>query len=142
MDSTFSHPIENSLAVDASCTGNPGPMEYRGVHVASLQEVLHFGPMYGTNNIGEFLAIVHALALAQQQGWTDMPIYSDSANALLWVRQKRCRTRLKRDDTTQPLFQIIARAEQWLRTHTYTNPVLKWQTRQWGEIPADYGRKK
>lgn len=35
--------IENSLAVDAACSGNPGPMEYRGVHVASRQEIFHFG---------------------------------------------------------------------------------------------------
>lgn len=79
--------IENSLAVDAACSGNPGPMEYRGVHVASRQEIFHFGPMKGTNNIGEFLALVHGLALLKQKGF-DMPIYSDSANAISWVKQK------------------------------------------------------
>lgn len=80
--------IENSLAVDAACSGNPGPMEYRGVHVASRQEIFHFGPMKGTNNIGEFLALVHGLALLKQKGF-DMPIYSDSANAISWVKQKK-----------------------------------------------------
>ncbi len=79
--------IDNSLAVDAACSGNPGPMEYRGVHIASRQEVFHFGPTKGTNNIGEFLAIVHGLALLKQKGF-DMPIYSDSVNAISWVRQK------------------------------------------------------
>lgn len=82
--------IENSLAVDAACSGNPGPMEYRGVHVASRQEIFHFGPMKGTNNIGEFLALVHGLALLKQKGF-DMPIYSDSANAISWVKQKNAR---------------------------------------------------
>lgn len=85
--------IDNSLAVDAACSGNPGPMEYRGVHVASRQEIFHFGPMKGTNNIGEFLAIVHGLALLKQKGF-DMPIYSDSVNAISWVRQKKCKTKL------------------------------------------------
>lgn len=82
--------VENSLAVDAACSGNPGAMEYRGVHVASRQEVFHFGPVYGTNNIGEFLAIVHGLALLKQKGF-DMPIYSDSVNAINWIRQKNAR---------------------------------------------------
>lgn len=81
---------ENSLAVDAACSGNPGAMEYRGVHVASRQEIFHFGPMYGTNNIGEFLAIVHGLALLKQKGF-DMPIYSDSVNAINWIKQKNAR---------------------------------------------------
>ena len=83
----------NCLAVDAACSGNPGPMEYRGVYLLTGQEIFHFGPVYGTNNIGEFLAIVHGLALLKQKG-LDMPIYSDSRNALNWVKQKKCKTKL------------------------------------------------
>ena len=132
--------VENSLAVDAGCSGNPGKMEYRGVHVASRQQVFHFGPMYGTNNIGEFLAIVHGLALLKQKG-IDMPIYSDSRNAIAWVKQKKCKTKLPRDHRTEQLFQIIERAEKWLRENSYSTPILKWETSKWGEIPADFGRK-
>ena len=132
--------IDNSLAVDAACSGNPGPMEYRGVHVASRQEIFHFGPMKGTNNIGEFLALVHGLALLKQKGF-DMPIYSDSVNAISWVKQKKCKTKLPRTADTEQLFQLIERAEKWLRENTYTTPILKWETKQWGEIPADFGRK-
>lgn len=130
----------NALAVDAACSGNPGQMEYRGVHLPSRQQVFHFGPLYGTNNIGEFLAIVHGLALLKQKG-LDMPIYSDSRNAIAWVRQKKCRTRLPRNAQSEPLFQLIDRAEQWLRDNTYSTPIRKWETEQWGEIPADFGRK-
>ena len=115
-------------------------MEYRGVHVASRQQVFHFGPIYGTNNIGEFLAIVHGLALLKQKGF-DMPIYSDSVNAISWVKQKKCKTKLPRDTKTEQLFQLIERAEKWLRENTYSTPILKWETQQWGEIPADFGRK-
>lgn len=132
--------LDNSLAVDAACSGNPGAMEYRGVHVASRQEIFHFGPMYGTNNIGEFLAIVHGLALLKQKGF-DMPIYSDSVNAISWVKQKKCKTKLPRDAKTESLFLVIERAEKWLRENTYTTRILKWETKQWGEIPADFGRK-
>lgn len=132
--------IENSLAVDAACSGNPGAMEYRGVHVASRQQIFHFGPVYGTNNIGEFLAIVHGLALLKQRGF-DMPIYSDSVNAINWVRQKKCKTKLPREPKTEELFLLIERAEKWLRENTYTTRILKWETKQWGEVPADFGRK-
>lgn len=130
----------NCLAVDAACSGNPGPMEYRGVYLLTGQEVFHFGPVYGTNNIGEFLAIVHGLALQKQKGLC-MTIYSDSRNALSWVKQKKCKTKLERNGRTEQLFQLIERAEKWLRENTYDIPVLKWQTDLWGEVPADFGRK-
>ena len=132
--------IQQALVVDAACSGNPGPMEYRGVYLPGGQEIFHFGPVYGTNNIGEFLAIVHALALMEMKNYR-LPVYSDSANALSWVQQKKCKTKLERNARTEELFRMIERAEQWLRTHTYTVPVLKWDTRRWGEIPADFGRK-
>ena len=132
--------IENALAVDAACSGNPGQMEYRGVHVGSRQQLFHFGPTYGTNNIGEFLAIVHGLALLKQKQ-LDLPLYSDSRNAILWVKKKKCKTTLPRNAKTEALFQLIERAERWLSTNTYTTPILKWETSQWGEIPADFGRK-
>lgn len=131
----------NCVAVDAACSGNPGPMEYRGVYLLTGQEIFHFGPMYGTNNIGEFLAIVHALALMKQKN-IRMTIYSDSRNALGWVKQKKCKTKLERTAKTEELFQMIERAENWLKTHTYADiPLLKWETEEWGEVPADFGRK-
>lgn len=132
--------LDNSLSVDAACSGNPGPMEYRGVHVASQQEIFRFGPMKGTNNIGEFLAIVHGLALLKQKKF-DMPIYSDSMIAISWVRQKKCKTKLPCTAETEELFLLIERAEKWLKSNTYSTRILKWETKEWGEIPADFGRK-
>ena len=132
--------IRNALAVDAACSGNPGMMEYRGVYIGTGEEIFHFGPIFGTNNIGEFLAIVHGLALLKQKG-LDIPIYSDSRNALLWVRQKACKTKLPRDNSSKELFGYIDRAEKWLRGNSYTTTLIKWETDQWGEIPADFGRK-
>ena len=132
--------ILNAMAVDAACSGNPGKMEYQGVYVATVQRIFHFGPMYGTNNIGEFLAIVHALALMKKQGYS-LPIYSDSRNAMSWVKQKKCRTMLERNAKTEQLFQLIERAEKWLRENTYDVPILKWDKQLWGETPADFGRK-
>lgn len=128
-------------AVDAACSGNPGPMEYQGIDLQTGAQVFHFGPVYGTNNIGEFLAIVHALALMDKKGITDKVIYSDSYNAILWVRKKQCKTKLERNEKTAPLYNIIARAEQWLRVHPVRVPIIQWDTRKWGDIPADFGRK-
>lgn len=137
------HPdvLANAWAVDAACSGNPGPMEYQCIDLATGAQVFHFGPIHGTNNIGEFLAIVHALALFHNQGNDHTAIYSDSKTALSWIRAKQCRTKLARTDANARLFEIIGRAERWLATHTWPNALLKWNTAEWGEIPADFGRK-
>ncbi|MBQ7421544.1 MAG: ribonuclease H [Prevotella sp.] len=131
----------NAWAVDAACSGNPGPMEYRCIDLATGAQVFHFGPIHGTNNIGEFLAIVHALALMDKHGIKDKVLYSDSYNAILWVNKKRCKTKLERNEKTKELYEIIARAETWLRGHQIYTPIIKWETSKWGEIPADFGRK-
>ena len=133
--------IREAIAVDAACSGNPGAMEYRGVYLANGREIFHFGPIHGTNNIGEFLAIIHGLAILKQKGLDSMPIYSDSVNAQLWVRKHHCKTTLVRNDKTEKLHLMIERAEAWLKSNTYRNPIIKWQTDKWGEIPADFGRK-
>lgn len=133
-------PTYEAWAVDAACSGNPGPMEYRGVCLRTGREVFRFGPAYGTNNIGEFLAIVHALALIGKSG-ERLTIYSDSRNALAWVRQKKCKTKLPLNAKTRQVHELIGRAEAWLRSNSYETPLVKWDTKAWGEIPADFGRK-
>lgn len=133
--------IRESLAVDAACSGNPGNMEYRGVHVASGQEWFRVGPLKeGTNNIGEFLALVHGLALMKRDNIC-MPLYSDSLNAIKWVQIKQCRTKLEPTEANAPVFDLIARAEKWLQKNNFQTSILKWDTEAWGEIPADFGRK-
>jgi ribonuclease HI len=134
--------IKESLSVDAACSGNPGDMEYRGVYTADGRELFHVGPLEeGTNNIGEFLAIVHALAMLKQQSKPAMPIYSDSKTAQGWVKKGKCNTKLERTGRNGKIFELIERAEHWLAANKITNPILKWETESWGEIPADFGRK-
>jgi len=134
-------PIAESYCVDASCIGNPGPLEYQCVHTTTQQQLFHQGPFEnGSNNIGEFLAIVYALALFKKRGLNE-PIYTDSDTALTWVKNKKCKTKLAQDEKNTPIFDLITRAEDWLNKNEYTNKVLKWDTNAWGEIPADYGRK-
>lgn len=143
-DTVLPLPLEvtsNAIAVDAACSGNPGAMEYRGVDLKTGAQIFHYGPVFGTNNIGEFLAIVHGLALLKQKGITNLSIYSDSRNAMNWVAQKKCKTKLELNPKTEELFDLIHRAETWLKNNTYNTPIIKWETERWGEIPADFGRK-
>lgn len=131
----------NSISVDVGTRGNPGPVEYKGVDTRTGEVLFSHGPIAkGTNNIGEFLAIVHGLAYLKQRG-SNKTVYSDSVNAIKWVRQKKVATTLPRDETTEEIWRLIDRAERWLQNNDYDNEVRKWQTDQWGEIKADYGRK-
>lgn len=128
-------------AVDAACAHNPGPVEYRGVELATGRQIFHIGPLQeGTNNLGEFLAIVHALALQKKMG-INVPIYSDSLTGISWVRKRLIKTTVRQTPQNTPLFDLLRRAMNWLNTNTYSTPIYKWDTDRWGEIPADFGRK-
>lgn len=128
-------------AVDASCMGNPGVMEYRGVELATGRELFRVGPFDdATNNIGEFLAIVHALALQYRDG-SRHTVYSDSRTGMSWVKNRRIKTTLAPTERNRKVFELMERGLQWLSTHQYSTPVRKWETELWGEIPADFGRK-
>lgn len=133
--------IRESISVDAACSGNPGPMEYQGVMTDDRRQIFHQKFPLGTNNIGEFLAIVHALALLKKQDNPSLPIYTDSKIAMGWVAKRKCKTTLVRNQKTAKLYEYIERGENWLKSNTYSNPILKWPTKQYGEIPADFGRK-
>ena len=131
----------NGWAVDAACAGNPGRMEYRGVELMSGRELFRVGPFeHSTNNIGEFLAIVHALSLMYSRG-EKHTVYSDSKTGMAWVRNRKVKTQLARDAKTEKSFRLMERALSWLNTHSYDVKIRKWETERWGEIPADFGRK-
>ncbi|MCL4128224.1 UNVERIFIED_CONTAM: hypothetical protein GTU68_014842 [Idotea baltica] len=130
------------IAVDAACSGNPGKMEYQGVRIKDGELLFHYGPVLkGTNNIGEFLAIVHALAMLEQERAPRTKIYSDSRIAMGWIKKKKANTKLQHNTRTAPLFKLIGRAERWLKDHQIKHDIVKWETKKWGEIPADFGRK-
>jgi ribonuclease HI len=134
--------IQDSLSVDAACSGNPGMMEYQGVFTKTKDLIFRQGPFpEGTNNVGEFLAIVHGLAYLKKEGRLTTPIYSDSKTAQAWVRNRKAKTNLEQTARNKPIFDLLDRAVKWLETNSYQNPILKWDTENWGEIPADFGRK-
>lgn len=134
-------PIPESIAVDGACSGKTGLAEYQGVHTATRKLLFKKGPFEdGTNNIMEFLALVHALAYCQQNN-IRLPIYSDSKIAIGWIWQKKCKTNHAKSPQNSVLFELIERAEKWLRENRFPNQILKWETKAWGEIPADFDRK-
>ncbi len=135
----------DAVAVDGACAGNPGRMEYRAVRVADGAEIFHIGaktPLVGTNNIAEYLAMIHMAALLAQRGDATTPIYTDSKNTLNWLRKGRSNTSLAADERTGPTIELLRRADAWLaKNGPIKNPIYKWNTEEWGEIPADFGRK-
>ncbi|MBT8298269.1 MAG: ribonuclease H family protein [Maribacter sp.] len=134
-------PNPHSISVDAASSGNPGVMEYQGVDTKTGKRLFKQGPFKeGTNNIGEFLAIVHGLAFLKQHK-SDRIIYTDSRTAMSWVRKKTCNTKLVENDENKTLFDLIRRAITWLKNNRNDTPIVKWETKAWGEIPADFGRK-
>ncbi|MGB4205003.1 MAG: ribonuclease H family protein [Bacteroidales bacterium] len=138
---TEGRPEANSISVDAACSGNPGDMEYRGVYTETGTEIFHQGPFQkATNNIGEFLAIVHALAWMKKND-LELPVYTDSKTAITWLKNKEVKTKLVRTEENEKVFELIQRALYWLDNNSYNVPVMKWDTNLWGENPADFGRK-
>ncbi len=134
-------PIEDSIVVDGGCSSSTGIAEYQGVYLKSRKQIFHKGPFEdGTNNIVEFLAIVHALAFCKKNQLS-IPIYSDSKYAISWVRDKEARTNHSRSNRNKELFTLIDRAVLWLKENKYPNKILKWETKAWGENPADFGNK-
>ena len=134
-------PTHHCICVDAACNGTNGDMEYQGVLYPSGQLLFKKGVYKNaTNNIGEFLAIVHALAFLEKNQ-KNLPIYSDSKIAISWVAQKCAKSKLIATPENETVFDLIYRAEVWLQNRTKTPPILKWQTKLWGENPADFGRK-
>ena len=137
----YGTPNYHSISVDAASSGNPGKMEYQGVDTKTKKVLFKQGPFKeGTNNIGEFLALVHGLAFLKERK-SDRIIYTDSRIAMGWVRKKSCNTKLEETPKNKKLFDLIRRAIAWLKENDYDTPIVKWETKAWGEIPADFGRK-
>ena len=134
-------PELNSISVDAASSGNPGIMEYQGVDTKTKEVLFKMGPFNNaTNNIGEFLALVHGIAILEKDLKKKI-IYSDSITAMSWVRKKRCQTKLTRSKENEEVFILVERAILWLKENKYSAIIKKWETKNWGEIPADFGRK-
>ncbi len=128
---------KRGIAVDAWCQNNPGKGGWRGVDLETGKVLFEAKCDMTTNNIGEFLAIIHAILWKTKNGDV-RTIYTDSMTALSWVKHKKCKTKL--DMSALPkLSRSIKRGEALLSSQDVN--IEKWLTKLWGEIPADFGRK-
>lgn len=141
LDRQSNPPILESICVDGAHSSSSHLSEYQGVYTKTGERIFYKGPFKkGSNNLMEFLAIVHALALCKQKGW-NVPIYSDSKTAIGWVKEKKVNTKITKSQENEEVFDLVVRALEWLNQNTYENEILKWDTKNWGENPADFGRK-
>lgn len=135
-------PENDSICVDAAWSPRTKKLEFRAVCMPKKEEIFRNGPYpNGTCNVGEFLAIVGALCYLKDNGLA-VPVYSDSKVAIRWTEKGVANTALKESDPCGTLSQLVSKAEDWLRDNPNRNRVLKWNTKKWGEILADYGRKR
>lgn len=130
------------ICVDGAYSSATKIGEYQGIDLKNNQQVFHRGDFEeSSNNLMEFLAIVHALAFCKQNNLPTLPIYSDSRTAIQWVKNKRTASTIPRSENNKRTFHFIDKAIIWLQQNDFSNPILKWETEQWGENPADFGRK-
>ena len=125
------------IAVDGWCSGNPGKGGYKAVDISTGKKLFEWSCDYTTNNLVEFIAIVHAMMWCEKYRPNEI-IWTDSMTAISWVSNKKARTKI---DFTKAS-DIQKRVEV---CNTYlkqkSHPLKKWMTKEWGEIPADFGRK-
>jgi len=100
----------------------------------------------GTNNIGEFLAIIDAIQYIQsweEKGHKiDTTIYTDSQTALHRLASKKPKTTLPQNNQTKELLTKFQQSLLWLKTTDIScYDIQKRDTEKQGEIPADFGRK-
>ena len=136
-------PIQNSIATDGACD-NKGNAEYQGVYTDTKTFLFKQGPFKdGSNNLMEFLGLVHGLAWLKKNK-LNIPVYCDSRTAIGWVWKKKIKTTIKKSTKNKEIFDLVDRAIIWLEKNPEmisNSYILKWETKAWGEIPADFGRK-
>lgn len=128
----------HGLAVDASLLkGSKG--EFQIVDL-STGKLIYSSPVYvdTTVNVMEFLAIIKAIEISRTQiEFTKCDIYSDSATAITWVKNKHINSKL---ELTEELKLLVDNALIVLNQNC-ENKIIKWDTNSFGEIPADFSRK-
>lgn len=123
------------IAVDGGCSHNPGLAYYRAVDIATGKELFREDIGVATNNIAEFLGLCHAIFYVRKNK-IEEPIYTDSKTAMSWVRCRKANTTFKEPNINNRL----SAAARYLQSVNNVD-IRKWDTRSFGEIPADFGLK-
>lgn len=137
LDTTFA--TERCIYVDAACSGNPGPAEFRYLWSDTGEVIYHSSKFNATNNIAEFLGIVDALMFVKENN-LDVDIFTDSKSGLSWVFNKKIKTSYEWEKDPR-LSRAIMKCLDFLEKNEKYPRLRKWNTALQGEIPADFGRK-
>jgi ribonuclease HI len=119
---------KTGIAVDGACSGNPGPAEYRIVDIATNKILFERKIGIGTNNHAEFIGLCDAISKFPNE-----TIYTDSLTAISWV--------FKRKVNSKHYHKEIDKWIDMLKKISKFPNIVKWETKKFGEIPADFGRK-
>lgn len=136
------------LCSDASYLSNTKLLEFRVVNIETGQELYRnsFADTLHTTNIGEFFGLVRGIKIHIDSNLAlDYPIFSDSQVAIGWVNGLYVNSKNLRKPENRLFFPFVEKGLEYLRKITKAKkmpPVLKWRTDIWGEIPADFDRKK
>lgn len=128
--------LSEGIAVDAAHSTKNKKTEYQAVDLKTGEILFYEDIGNQTINIGEFLAIVQAVKYIIEHDYQPKVIFSDSNTAISWFKNKKTASG-KRN-------MSLVKAEVYLRSMAYwidEIEVVKWDNRQWGETPADFGRK-
>ena|ERR1035437_6062123 len=130
----------HGISVDGFCSGNPGPGGYRGVDLSTGEVLFRRNYNWCTNNLAEFMGVVHAVSYVKVKKLDYGVVYSDSAIAIGWFRSQKISSGIdlmKGKDVLEDLRRSLL----WLSEQKHLIAVNKWQTKLWGECPADFGNK-
>ena len=122
------------LTSDAGTHGNPGPCEYQVTDLkGKILEHRHLG--VHTNNYAELAGIEAMVRIAGERG--ESVCWTDSTIAMGWIRSGRLGPTVREPELIKGLIHRINALQA-----EYPNVTLKkWNTREWGQIPSDFGRK-
>ena len=143
---------EGDIVVDASRYTSEiyGPVEWQGcINHQGKWKMCTKSSLYdlGTNNIGEFLAIIEALMAKKTGELSFNALYSDSQTALVWLASGRANPKSP-EKISSELLEACDDARVWLNENSEwvqglcsDGLIRQWNTKEWGENPADFGRK-
>lgn len=122
------------ITSDCGTHGNPGPCEYQVTDIKGNRlYYIHLG--VHTNNYAELSGIEGMIKIAVERGETEL--WTDSKIAMGWIRTGRVGEGVRERDE---ILKIVGRIQELFKQHPQLN-LRKWNTKSWGQIPSDFGRK-
>ena len=123
----------SGICTDAGTHGNPGPSEYN-VSDLNGNVLAHAHLGVHSNNFAELAGILAGISYAKTHRISD--VWTDSQVCLFWIKNKRVGKDVHERDAVLNLIEAIHSELKGASVN-----LKKWDTKKWGEIPADFGRK-